>query len=328
MLQTSSLITEITEVPREWVFEHYLKLPCVLSGQDIKIKSVFSPKDKEPSMFIYHKFGQYRYNDFSSGKKGDNIDLVREMFNLGSRGDATLKIIDDYNKYLAGNPGARIERTIEEHPNFKVEEFEVRGWIKNDQEYWNEYKLGSADLDFFNVKALRSYLLRKRFNGEIMNEITIEARRIYGFFRNDGTLYKIYQPMKPKNKFVKITPYIQGSEQLTYNTEFLVICSSIKDMMCLRKLGFKNIETVAPDSENVLIDTPTIKMYKEKYKNICTILDNDEAGIKAMKKYKSAFGIRGIKIPVEKDIADMVKEHGVDNTRIFLQPMLSKILRG
>ena len=92
-------------------------------------------------------------------------------------------------------------------------------------------------------------------------------------------------------------------------------------------VSLKNVETVAPDSENVMIDSETIEFYKSEYQGVCTILDNDTAGIKAMKQYKETYGLRGLIIPVEVDIADMVKEHGVQNTRILLQPLLTKILR-
>jgi hypothetical protein len=324
MLRTTSLITAITEVPREWVFENYLSVGS-LTGQDVKILSAFNPSDKEPSMFIYFYQGQYRYNDFSTGKKGDNIELVKELFNLPSRGEATARIIADYTEYIRANPGSHIDRAFDVQERFKVVSHEVRSWTKNDQQYWAQFKIGSEDLDFFIVKPLRSYLLGK---ADSERTITIEGLRIYGYYKKDGTLYKIYQPHRKKNKFVKIISYIQGSEQLTYQVPFLVICSSLKDMMDLKKLGFKNIEVVAPDSENVMIEKETIDFYKIKYQAICTIMDNDEAGIKSMKKYEEEYGLPGIHIPIEKDIADMVKHHGIVNTRIFIQPLLTKTLRG
>ena len=40
----------------------------------------------------------YRFKDFSSGKGGDGVTLVHELFNLSSRGEAAHKIIEDYNQ--------------------------------------------------------------------------------------------------------------------------------------------------------------------------------------------------------------------------------------
>jgi hypothetical protein len=80
MLSITSIITDINEIPREWVFEHYLKLDVRLTGQDVKIKSLFNPVDKNPSMYIFFSSNNtYRYKDFSTGKTGDALDLVKEM---------------------------------------------------------------------------------------------------------------------------------------------------------------------------------------------------------------------------------------------------------
>ncbi len=46
----------------------------------------------------------------------------------------------------------------------------------------------------------------------------------------DGTLYKIYQPKVQKKKFIKVTDYIQGSDQLAGHNH-LVITSSLKDIL-------------------------------------------------------------------------------------------------
>ena len=69
MLSTN-IITSINEVPREWVFEYYLNLKEKLTGQDVKILSVFNAKDKVPSMFIYFDVStdKYKFKDFSTGK--------------------------------------------------------------------------------------------------------------------------------------------------------------------------------------------------------------------------------------------------------------------
>lgn len=53
MISTKNLITNVTDVPIEWVFEYYLNLSEKLNGQDVKILSVFNAKDKVPSMYIY-----------------------------------------------------------------------------------------------------------------------------------------------------------------------------------------------------------------------------------------------------------------------------------
>ena len=100
MISTKNIISDLADIPREWVFEYYLNLKEKLTGQDVKILSAFNSKDKVPSMYIYYdvKSLVYKFKDFSSGNQGDSIELVMLLFNLNTRGAAVAKIINDYHK--------------------------------------------------------------------------------------------------------------------------------------------------------------------------------------------------------------------------------------
>jgi hypothetical protein len=98
--------------------------------------------------------------------------------------------------------------------------------------------------------------------------------------------------------------------------------------MVLYMLGFKNIEAIAPHSENTVLDEDIIKELKEKYTGICTMFDNDRAGIDSMLKYKKRYNISGAHLKVENDLADCVEVHGIRNTKEWLYPILSKALTG
>ena len=50
---STRLVTNLWEVPREWIFEFYLSIGVKLNGESVKIKSIFNPSDKIPSMIIY-----------------------------------------------------------------------------------------------------------------------------------------------------------------------------------------------------------------------------------------------------------------------------------
>ena len=50
MFNTKNIVGEGQDVPSTWVFQYYLDLPEKLTGQDIKIKSIFNPK-KRRSVF-------------------------------------------------------------------------------------------------------------------------------------------------------------------------------------------------------------------------------------------------------------------------------------
>jgi len=322
MISTKNLIYDLADVPREWVFEHYLNLIEKLTGQNIKIKSVFNTREKTPSMCIYmDKNNIYKFKDFSSGNGGDSIALVQSLFNLPTRGSASYKIIEDYNQYVLNN-GFNPIKSYKQHSKFKVTDYEMRHWNTLDQKYWMGYSIGSKLLSRYNVVPLEYYIMQKTDENGVLSSITIKGNYIYGYFKEDGTLYKIYQPKVKDSKFIKVRDYIQGTEQLLFDKPYLIITSSLKDLMAYQKLRIKNSEAIAPDSENTMIPENIMNNICSKYEKVCVLFDNDEAGIKAAEKYKSKFGFEYVVLDLEKDLSDAIKVHGVDKVRNRLLPLL------
>lgn len=326
MIRTKTLISEITEVPREWIFENYLNLQEKLCGQNLLILSPFNPKDKRPSFSIFiGNNGNYMFRDFSTGANGDCVSLVQKIFNLTTRGETAHKIVSDYNQWLLVNKDDYALREFKVQSRYKVKDFVKTSWTTLDQKYWTQFGIGSKLLEKYNVAPLSSYTMSRDEEDKVL---TISGRYyIYGFFREDGTLYKIYQPMVQDAKFIKVRDYIQGTDQLTMKTKYLVICSSLKDVMAFMKLGYKEAEAVAPDSENTLIPSHVINAYKLKYKNICTLFDNDEPGIKSMKNYEEKYGLKYTLLPLSKDLSDSIKEHGIRKVQEVLTPILKQALQ-
>lgn len=329
MIRTKLIASNVSEVPREWVFEYYLKCDK-LTGQDLKFKSIFNASDKEPSFFVYYSksLGHYEFKDFSVGKSGDGVTLVKEMFKLTTRGEASHKIIEDYNKVVLLDKEDYSLRTFKIQQRYKVTGFETRVWNTVDQKYWTAFHIGSKLLEKYKIAPLASYTMTKEEDGEI-KQLNIQGRsHIYGYFRLDGTLHMIYQPMVKDCKFIRIKDYIQGTDQLTFKVPYLVICSSKKDLMGFSKLGYNNAEAVAPNSENTIIPEHIIAGYKIKYKAVCTLFDNDKAGIEAMKNYKEKYNIPGVHLKMSKDLTDSMRDHGVFKVRDTLTLLLKSVLHG
>jgi hypothetical protein len=326
MISTKNLIYDLADVPREWAFEHYLNLTEKLTGQDIKMKSIFNPREKTPSMCIYiDRNSIYKFKDFSSGNGGDSIALVQSLFNLPTRGSASYKIIEDYNQYVLNN-GHNPIKSYKQHSKFKVTDYEMRHWNTLDQKYWMGYHIGSRLLSRYNVIPLEYYVMTKTDENDVVSSITIKGNYIYGYFREDGTLYKIYQPKVKESKFIKVRDYIQGTEQLVFDKPYLIIASSLKDLMAYQKLKISNSEVIAPDSENTMIPENIMNNISSKYQKVCVLFDNDEAGIKAAEKYKSRYGFEYVVLEMEKDLSDAIKVHGIDKVRDNLLPLLKQAL--
>lgn len=319
MLKSLQFVFYIKDVPNTWIFEHYLNLHGKLTGGNLVIKSIFN-NEKTPSMSIYFKDGEYKFKDFSSSYGGTGIDLVMHMYHL-SYTQAVDRILRDYEKYLqSGNKYETPELTIED--KYKVKEYVTRPWNEADANYWLQFGINSKILEHFNVMPLKSFTMAKG-----SEEITINRNCTYGYFTKDKELYKIYQPGNKSKKFIKVKDYIQGSDQLQ-NCKYLVICSSLKDAMAFKALGFKGVDVIAPDSENTIIPKEYIEKMKAKYLKVCTLLDNDSPGLKAMINYQELYGLPYVHLNLEKDLADSVRDHGVRNTAIYLFPLLTKVLTG
>ena len=327
MISTKNLISDLKDVPKEWAFEYYLNLKEKLTGQDVKMLSAFNAKDKVPSMFIYHDAasGFYKFKDFSSGNQGDSLNLVQALFNLPSRSHATSKVLCDYQEFVNNNSPSEI-REFKIHDKFKVVDYEMRHWNSQDSTFWTSFRIGSALLAKYNVAPLAYFTMEKREEDGSITSFKFNKPFLYGYFREDGELYKIYMPKNLEKKFIKVQNYVQGIDQLTYDTKYLVITSSLKDLLCFNKLGIGNVECIAPDSENTMIGESVMNKLSKQYFKTIVLFDNDEPGIRAAQRYKDKYGFNFVVLDMSKDLSDSVKDHGVEVVRDRLLPLLKQAL--
>ncbi len=323
MISTTNLITNVNDVNDEWIFEYYLNISEKLSGQDVKMKSVFN-KDKIPSMFLYCKDGKYKFKDFSSGFQGDSIELVKCMFGLNTRGQAISKIIDAYQDYVK-NHNVKTS-IIQKHDKWKVSDYEVRNWNNFDAQYWTSFNINTRILNEYNVSPLKYFTMDKELIDGTTNTLKFSKAYTYGYFRDTGELYKIYMPKNLDKKFIKVQDYIQGKDQLKYESKYLMITSSLKDLMSFKRMGIRNIECIAPDSENSFIPKHLLNNITDNYNKVFVLFDNDGPGINSMKKYKEKYGLDYVILDMEKDLSDSIKVHGLTKTREVLLPLLKKLI--
>jgi len=319
MLSTTDL-NFTHNLPDTWVFEHYITLPEMLTGQSVKIRSVFNVNDKVPSMIIYldHHDLKYKFKDFSSGLFGDCINLVQYLYNL-SYTDAIKKIQSDY----AGVPDTE-KRVIVQHDRYKVTDYQIRLWNNEDVKYWSQYKLGSDILEKYEVYPLEYYVMTKKEIDGTLRSFKKVQQYTYGYFNLDGELIKIYQPKLLEKKFIKVKHYLQGLDQLTYNTKYLLITSSLKDLMCFMRLGVGNIESVAPDSENTIIEAKLMQKFLSKYSKVLVLFDNDEPGKKSAARYTELYGVDSINLDLSKDLSDSIKDYSIKKVKEKLWYLLKQ----
>jgi hypothetical protein len=311
MFSSRKAVVEIDDVPTKWIFEHYLRLQEKLTGQDVRIKSIFNEFDNDPSMYVFFssKTNDYRFKCFSTGKTGSGIDLVKHLYDLNYR-DAVLKLVDEYKAFL--NKEDYVSTPVIPVERWSIDSYKTRSWTTDDAKYWTQFNIGSKLLEKYNVKPLAEYVLSRG-----MESFSRRGSKVYGYFNANGDLCKIYQPGSEK-KFLMIKNYIQGWDQVE-GKELLLVCSSLKDIMSIKSLGIE-CDCVAPNSENSSIDSIVewIKAYPKKY----IIFDNDTAGIKAMERYKKEYGIPFIHVDLSKDISDSIRDHGAKKVKEYLKEHL------
>jgi hypothetical protein len=320
MLSTRSIVVSLDEVPSTWIYEYYCKLTEKLTGQSVKMKSLFNHKDTNPSFFIYYKDGKYKWKDFSTGFGGSDVNLVSEMYSLEYPETVQL-IIKDYSVFLEKNKNGYCLSPIVEENKYELSTVVTRPWNNLDASYWLQYNVGSETLEKFNVKPIEHYA----FICVDKPGFDVRSNYMYGYYNSSNQICKIYRPKSQDYKFIKVRDYLQGTDQLEFKKPYLVICSSLKDAMCIDSMGYP-VEVIAPDSENSIIRKEIIDLYKVKYKAICTLLDNDKVGLEAMAKYNALYQIPGIHLKLEKDLSDSVKVHGIETVDRILRPILKNIL--
>ena len=320
MLSTKNIVSSVKDIPAAWVFSNYCKVPIEnFNGADFKIKSVFNDKDKTPSMSFYLKTSDYKFNDFSTGIKGDKVELVMNLFKLDGP-KACFKIISDYNTWRLKNKEGLSIQEFKVHAKYQVSDYSIRSWTTADGSYWYPYNISSKILEHFNVHPLSSYTLSKE-----ESDLNIIGEHLYGYFNEHSELCKIYQPKTENLKFIKVKSFVQGADQTT-KQPFLLYLSSLKDIMSAFSFNLR-LDFKAPDSENTLFTEAQVKKDLEQYQQVLVLFDNDSAGIKAANKYKDLYGITPVFLNYgEKDLSDHVKAFGVRKVKQWFIPLIDKKL--
>lgn len=319
MIRTTRILEGLDDVPPEWVFEYYLGLEDKLVGQNVKINSIFNPGDITPSMCIYYNkdLGIYKFKDFSTGIGGNYWDLVKYLFPKDNNSELKHRLCKDFKT-------GKFKTSVKISTSFRVKEFTLRKWTEQDAKFWLKFGISSSTLDHFLVRPLKEVITEFTV-GDNIKLSYLSGNYTYGYFTPGGDLYKIYRPFSIP-KFITLNgQYLQGSGQII-GKKYLIILSSLKDMMSFYGFNINQTDIISPNSENSFIDINLINLWKVQYKKIITLFDNDQPGINAMERYKSLYGFPYAHLQLSKDLADSVKDFGVDKTRKELGNILKQII--
>ena len=142
--------------------------------------------------------------------------------------------------------------------------------------------------------------------------------------KEDKVTLKIYQPF---SKLYKWSNKNDGSvvglwTKIPESGKRLVICSSLKDALCL--WANTKIPAVYVQSETTGMSDTAQQVLKSRYKKIFVCFDNDAPGLKDAENFSALTGFQNVVLPLfdgGKDISDFYKIKGKDEFIKTIKPL-------
>ena len=292
------------------VFPQVTHIPCRISSP-LRV-------DRHPSFSIYMGDNNHiYYKDFGdSSEKGSLLDLLCKYWNctFSQCLDKICDImIDAKCDDLTVRPTIKTLTRKDVSQNTKIQVV-VRPWQDYDIEYWKSYGIELKWLKYCGVHPISYKIITKKDSetGKSRRYIFPADRLAYVYTEvKDGKLQiKIYMPFNTKG--FKWCSSMDGSvislwTKVPKTGDRIVICSSLKDALCLSCQ--LNIPAIAPQGEGYNISATACKELKRRYKKVFICYDNDKAGRKDAEALAKKTGFINVvpDLGGEKDISDYYK---------------------
>jgi hypothetical protein len=253
----------------------------------------------------------------------DVYDLYMHVYNVSTFNEALTGIWEMMSEDVSSRT---VQQRISEIRSKSSNETKVtagpRPWRIEDIKWWSSFGISKYTLIHFDVQPIQSAFLGHDL---IYNYIpdAVKPGYLYTF---PGSI-KVYFPHRKYNRFYHDSgKTVQGWTQLPAEGEFVVITKSMKDVMLLYELG---VPAVAPMSESILLDQDSVVSLKKRFAYVVVLMDNDHAGIVALRKYK-AQGLRILMLSRfwSKDISDFYLKYGISKTSRLVNATKWHLLNG
>lgn len=279
--------------------------------------------DRHPSFFIYSPDGtRVLYRDYATGEKGDIYNLLQRR-----SGKSFSELIRDIaaNKMLYSTTFDNHESKGKKFTKTTVDlKVKIREWQDYDIEYWESYGISLKWLKYAEVYPISHKIVYKNGNRYVFHA----ARLAYAFVeRKEGTVsIKVYQP-EVSDKKRKWQTSNDGSvvglwTKIPEKGEKLVICSSLKDALCLwANVG---IPAVYVQSETTGISDTAKEVLKNRFRHIFICFDNDAPGLQDGFNLSLQTGFTNVVLPSfaeGKDISDMYRAKGKEEFIRIVKPL-------
>ena len=274
-------------------------------------------KDKNPSFGIFYskRTKQLLFKDHGTGECGNVIKFVQLYTGKTNYND----ILQDIVSKLNITNDTVLDSSKQYIPSTETVIGVVRQKMtETDINYWSQFHISTKTLKKYNVDSIKYYLCNGIVKGIYKPENPMFAYKVYNNF-------KIYRPLG--DKYTKwrnnLTEYdVQGYEQLPKKGDICIITKSLKDVMCLYKMG---IPAISPSSESTWIPQTVLDDILKRFKRVLICFDRDVAGVKNLRKISLKTGLEPILVHKKwkaKDISDAIAKNGFENIKNWLYDSL------
>nr|DAX15036.1 MAG TPA: DNA primase [Bacteriophage sp.] len=277
-------------------------------------------KDKNPSFGIFYskRTHQLLFKDHGTGECGNIIKFVQLYTGKTEYKDILKDIVSRLN--ITNN--TKLDHSKEyKQPTETIIGVVRQDFTEADKQYWSQFNIDLETLKKYDVNSIKYYLCNGIVKGIYKPENPMYAYKVYNNF-------KIYRPLADKyHKWRNnLTEYdIQGYKQLPEKGDVLIITKSLKDVMCLYKMG---IPAISPASESTFIPNIALEELKKRFKRIIILFDRDKAGCKYLRKISQETGLEPMLIHKKfqaKDISDAIKLNGFETIKNWIKKEIQKI---
>lgn len=292
------------------------EIPCIIS----------SPlrRDRRPSFGLYSNDGKRIYwVDLATKERGGIYDLLSQLWNCSFK-EVLSRINQDLRKF---GHGAVINdyspcsvQNLANYSSNGVLECKVRAWSKHDVDYWGSYGISLDWLKYAEVYPISHKIITNEKGRFVLS--ADKYAYAYVEHKEGKVTLKIYQPFN-KNGYKWANKHdrsvISLWTKIPSNGERVVICSSLKDALCL--WANTGIPAIAVQGEGYSMSNTAIEELKKRYNNVYVLFDNDEAGLEDGKKLSEFTGFTNIVLPTfegGKDVSDMFKALGKERFNVIL----------
>lgn len=313
----------LSKINQESIMKYY-------TGNDVTSKKLVTSclrNDNHVTVGFYKsKSGILYMHDFATNEHLDCWNVVMKLYNV-SYYEALKIIARDFglidNSYESKKSVPMFVESLKKTESSKIQ-VEIKDFTNDELQWWKSFGISKKLLKKYQIYSIKHVFL----NGEL-KFISSEKNPIYGYYfgkdKNGLEKWKIYFPMRKEFRFLNnlSKKVLQGYHQLPKTGDLLVITKSMKDVVAMYGFG---IAAVSPNSETLFIDNKKLDEFKQRFKHILVLYDNDKPGLHNMwliRKEHPELNYFYLPIYLDKDFTDSIKLVGVENMKEYVDEFMS-----